>query len=207
MTQQEKIDRFWLWFESQAERLFAQPSQEIIDELTEQLATVDRGISCEVSQATTCSDRELILTAHSDTSRFKLIGTLVQRAPQIPGWRVLALKPPRGFAFHIDGKERLSISDWRFVPLKYSPDFSEFGLRIEMPEQDARLLDADSLSLILESGVGEVLLSLCSHMEFAGSSKTAGALSIHSLAETISDWALVRGPKSMRAWLPTLEQH
>ena len=116
MTQQEKIDRFWLWFESQAERLFEQPSLEIIDKLTEQLATVDWGISCEVSQVTTCSDRELILTAHSDTSRFKLIGTLVQRALQIPGWRVLALKPPRGFAFHIDGKERLSISDWRFVP-------------------------------------------------------------------------------------------
>lgn len=206
MTQQEKIDRFWLWFESQAERLFEQPSLEIIDKLTEQLATVDRGISCEVSQATTCSDRELILTAHGDASRFKLIGTLVQRAPQIPGWRVLALKPPRGFAFHIDGKESLSISDWRFVPLKSSPDFSEFGLRIEMPEQDAHLLDADSLWLILDSGVGEVLLSLCSHIEF-GSSKTAGALSIHSLAETISDWALVRGPKSMRAWLPTLEQH
>lgn len=206
MTQQEKIDRFWLWFESQAERLFEQPSLEIIDKLTEQLARVDWGISCKVSQVTTCSDRELILTAHSDTSRFKLIGTLVQRAPQIPGWRVLALKPPRGFAFHIDGKERLSISDWRFVPLKSSPDFSEFGLRIEMPEQDARLLDADALSLILETGVGEVLLSLCSHIEF-GSSKTAGALSIHSLAETISDWALVRGPKSMRAWLPTLEQH
>ncbi|MEQ8637786.1 hypothetical protein [Gimesia maris] len=206
MTQQEKIDRFWLWFESQAERLFEQPSLEIIDKLTEQLATVDWGISCEVSQVTTCSDRELILTAHSDILRFELIGTLVQRAPQIPNWRVLALKPPRGFAFHIDGKERLSISDWRFVPLKSSPDFSEFGLRIEMPEQDARLLDADSLSLILETGVGEVLLSLCSHIEF-GSSKTAGALSIHSLAETISDWALVRGPKSMRAWLPTLEQH
>lgn len=206
MTQQEKIDRFWLWFESQAERLFEQPSLEIIDKLTEQLATVDWGISCEVSQVTTCSDRELILTAHSDILRFELIGTLVQRAPQIPNWRVLALKPPRGFAFHIDGKESLSISDWRFVPLKSSPDFSEFGLRIEMPEQDARLLDADSLSLILETGVGEVLLSLCSHIEF-GSSKTAGALSIHSLAETISDWAFVRGPESVRAWLPTLEQH
>lgn len=206
MTQQEKIDRFWLCFESQAERLFEQPSLEIIDELTEQLATVDCGISCEVSQVTTCSDRELILTAHGDASRFKLIGTLVQRAPQISGWRVLALKPPRGFSFHVDGKERLSISDWRFVPLKSSPDFSAFGLRIEMPEQDARLLDEDSLSFILEEGVGEVLLLLCSHIEF-GSSETADALSIHSLAETIFDWALVRGPESMRAWLPPLEQH
>jgi hypothetical protein len=206
MTQQEKINRFWLWFESQAERLFAQPSLEIIDELTEQLATVDRGISCEVSQGTTCSDRELILTAHSDASRFKLIGTLAQRAPQISGWRVLALKPPRGFAFHIDGKERLSISDWRFVPLKSSPEFDEIGLRIEMPERDAQKLNEDALSLVLEEGVGEVLLSLCSHIEF-GFSETAGALSIHSLVETISDWALARGPKSMRAWLPPLEQH
>ncbi len=206
MIQQEKIDRFWLWFESQTEQLVDQPSLEIIDELAEQLANVDSGITAEVSNLTENSDRELIITAHGDILRFKLIGTLVQRAPQIPNWRVLALKPPRGFAFHIDGKESLSISDWRFVPLKSSPDFSEFGLRIEMPEQDAHLLDADSLWLILESGVGEVLLSLCSHIEF-GSSKTAGALSIHSLAETISDWALVRGPESVRAWLPTLEQH
>lgn len=206
MTQQEKMDEFWLWFESQAEQLVDQPSLEIIDELAEQLANVDSGITAEVSNMTENSDRELIITAHGDASRFKLIGTLVQRAPQIPGWRVLALKPPRGFSFHVDGKERLSISDWRFVPLKSSPEFDEIGLRIEMPERDAQKLNEDALSLVLEEGVGEVLLSLYSHIEF-GSSETAGALSIHSLAETISDWALARGPKSIRVWLPTLEQH
>ncbi len=92
------------------------------------------------------------------------------------------------------------------MPLKSSPEFDEIGLRIEMPERDAQKLNEDALSLVLEEGVGEVLLSLCSHIEF-GFSETAGALSIHSLAETISDWALARGPKSMRAWLPPLEQH
>ncbi len=94
MTQQEKMDEFWLWFESQAEQLVDQPSLEIIDELAEQLANVDSGITAEVSNLTENSDRELIITAHGDILRFELIGTLVQRAPQIPGWRVLALKPP-----------------------------------------------------------------------------------------------------------------
>jgi len=204
MMHLEENNQFWQWFEKQAEGLLKKPSFEVIDELAEQIKKVDPGITAEVSNCHESIDRELTVTSHCDQSKFELILDFVRMAPLVSGWQFQALKPPRGFSFQVEGKSGLSIGDWRFVPLKSSPEFTEIGLRIEMTEDDLKNMNDELLHEIIEEGVGEVLLSLCSHIEY-GSSMTPKAISLNSLAETLYSWALRRSPQSFHKYLQTIE--
>lgn len=204
MTSRAAATQFWQWFSLQAQAFLPLPSSEIIDDLAEQLASVDAALAPELSSPGAGATRELIITAHGDQSRFPLIRDLVAQAPDLPGWQIQAFKPPRGFDFQVSGLPGLSLSNWRFVPLKSSPEFTELGLQLELPEQDREKLDTETLTRIIEEGVGEVLASCCTHLQTT-STPTPGALPLQLLAETLSAWAIARGPAAIQPFLPAVD--
>lgn len=204
MTSKAAAAQFWQWFALQAQAFLPLPSLEIIDDLVEQLASVDAALFPELSSSGADTARELLITAHGDQSRFPMIRDLVDQAPDLPGWKIQAFKPPRGFDFQMVDLPGLSLSDWRFVPLKASPEFAELGLQLELPEQDRAKLDTETLTRIIEEGVGEVLASCCTHLQII-STPTPGALPLQRLAETLFAWAMARGPTSIQPFLPAVD--
>lgn len=204
MDRSQKHKDFWEWFEGKSDAFLTQPALALIDEILAELGKVDDGISAELSSYNLDTDRVLIVTSHGDQSRFQTISDLVSEAPLIEGWCFQALKPPRGFSFSVGGRPSYSFDDWTFVPLRSSANFEQMGLRIEVPAPDFEHVDNEVVLEILEEGVGEVLSSLCTHIE-TSLPNTHNAFPLPSLAEALHSWCLLRGPESIRVFLPDLE--
>ena len=88
------------WFEKNRSRLRREESATVADELAGQLLRIDGRLGVEVGEGLE-SDREVILTAFSDPDAFSLVHSIVDSLSAQDGWRFVALKPPRGFAFKI----------------------------------------------------------------------------------------------------------
>ena len=204
MERSKRILRFWRWFERDAMSLLRRPSLDIIEDFDERLQEIDVEISSEVSSRLADEDRELIITSHGMQSKFELIDEMVKLAPVIDGWSVQSLKPPRGFGFRVDGVDDIDLGKWKYVPLKKTMEYIEYCLRIEMPEQDRLRVDDIALFNIMEGGLGEVLFSLCSHVEYE-TSKTPGARPLDSLVVSVFSWAVCRGPASIKRFLPDVD--
>src|SRR5436190_4760520 len=106
------------WFEKNRSRLRREESATVADELAGQLLRIDGRLGVEVGEGLE-SDREVILTAFSDPDAFSLVHSIVDSLSAQDGWRFVALKPPRGFAFKISlGGNRVEAKAFGFVPLQ-----------------------------------------------------------------------------------------
>ena len=117
--------------------------------------------------------REMILTAWSDPAAFDAVRELVAAAPELPGWQIIALKPPRGFAFALDVDGlRIDASELQLEPLAAAEDPKLLGIRIYVPSASA----ADDehlgrvLPLVLETGIGEEAAAQIDHTDFVAGS-------------------------------------
>src|SRR5687768_7412868 len=95
------VQEFWRWFASEEAELRAAGGQVVADRVEAQLRLVDPRIGIEVGEPE--AQRELIFTAWSDAEAFPAVRALVEAAPKpLARWKLIALKPPRGFEFAID---------------------------------------------------------------------------------------------------------
>ncbi len=160
----DKSSRFWDWFRNYFEGVSELSStSDIVDQINEMLIRIDRRLALEVSDKDTAGLRELIISANGFEDLFVAVENLVDEAPEIDGWIVIALKPARGFdfVFKRDGLE-LTPAEWSFRPLEVEDH--NLGLQILMPNGQA-CLDDWTLEVILESGVGEKQFSVIKHIE------------------------------------------
>ncbi len=199
-----EADQFWEWFRSNADSLLQRPPTEVVDLVVDRLHAIDAELSAEVSGFLEDNSKELVLTSHGQPSWFEFIFEFRRRAPEIPHWRIRALKPPRGFDFTVASNPGLTIRDWMFVPLKRSSEFAEFGVRIEMSNDDYDLVDGRTVASIVEEGIGEVLLSVCAHIEF-DIVTNHNSMPIGQLCEAVHAWCMVHGPNAVRKFLPAIQ--
>lgn len=199
MSSQVNDQRFWKWLVQHSSTLLELPELEIVELVTTELHSFDADLFAEVSGILIPRYRNLVITSHGRTEKFDRIIRMVSNSPSIPNWNLVALKPARGFDFCRDEME-LAIRDWRFVTLKRDARFSSIGLRVEMSQHDLDLVDGQIVSDIVEEGIGEVLLSAVSHLEFGvfGSMKS---FSGNEIGEAIRSWCVLRGPKWMSKYL------
>ncbi len=153
-------ERFWSWFTANEQRFrnIEGPRNELpLDELLGALQEYSEGLWFEVGGAPE-GPRELIISAEGDTQYFSAITTLVNAAPQIEGWRIIAFKPAHGFDFTTDyeGVRVVSQAAW-FLPLQSQSDPNELGLLIGLPEFDETLEDEYWVACykVLDTGLGE----------------------------------------------------
>jgi hypothetical protein len=197
-------DQFWEWFKTNADSLIQRPAPEAVDAIIDRLHAINAEFSAEVSGFLTNNSKELVITSHGEPSCFDLIVDFVRRAPEIPRWKIRSLKPPRGFDFIVASNPDLAIRDWTFVPLKRNSEFTEFGVRIEMSQSDYDRVDGHLVASIVEEGIGEVLFSACTHFEFDVSAKQE-SMPIEQLCEAVHAWCTLRGPSSLRKFLPDID--
>ena len=163
-TDQEIYD-FCKWMRSNERRLFELPSHESVSEIAAQLETIDTGLGAEVLREIVGGRRELIITAFSNPDLFQLVHRIVDGVGPLPQWNVIALKPPRGFAFRITvGSRSISASDLSFIPLLET----NAGFRLIRPHYVKPGKNREELAwLVVETGLGEELAGRIQDLDFA----------------------------------------
>jgi hypothetical protein len=165
----ERMRRFVSWASANISRLEKKSDDEAAEDLYTALSDVDERLGVEVSTADDTQEREVIITAFSVQSLFPLVKRLVDLFPSIPGWKIIALKPPRGFEFKLTvGEHELNAEELEFQPM---PDING-SVQLLVPSKLFEMLPAgeervEFAWLILESGIGEELCSNIEELDFA----------------------------------------
>lgn len=175
-------EEFWRWFASEESDLRQADGQAVADAVEARLREIDPRVGIEVSDP--AEERELILTAWSQRDAFAVVHTLMAAAPQaLPGWKIIALKPARGFQFAIDvDGVRIDAGALRFEVLGSPQAPGALGVRIyapNAPAADERW--AQTLALIIETGIGEKAAAQIDYIEPGLGTPDANALPIDQL--------------------------
>ena len=103
--------------------------------------------------------KEFIITAEGDATYFDKAEDLVQMAPRLKGWKIIALSPPAEEleeTIYYDGLE-LKLADIWFVPLDSREEPHKLGIRIYLdnydPAEDDKFFYA--VNYLLEKMLGE----------------------------------------------------
>lgn len=188
------IESFWAWFRGAQRELLEASSPAVAELIHQRLRSSGWALGVEVSSPDEEEIRDIIFTAHSDSSLYPLVEGLVEAAPPTPRWRPIALKPALGFDFvtRMDGVD-LNASQLRFDPLAGAGFVLGICLYCpELPEVGDDVI-AGVLWQVLETGVGERAASRIGELQFGDHEDGPDALPIEELARYI-EWHYERGP-------------
>lgn len=162
---------FWSWFADNAERLLALPGEALVDEVYDRLVQVDDRLGIEVSAGPTAGgERELIVTAYALRDAIPVARDLAAQAPALPGWKVIGLRPGRGFGFTFRNDDgELQGTDIRFVPL--SAPGQPAHLKLVLPVSLDSLPEGERQQLgwqMLNAGLGELLAAQVDELDVVG---------------------------------------
>jgi hypothetical protein len=197
---QENIEVFWQWFEDhQADfEALTDTSDPFWDGAVKQLKRIDRRLWFEMSRPDG-GDREFIITAEGHVEVFPLVETIVARAPRLPGWRFIPLKPPMGFDFvtTYEGIRFDPHAMW-FLHLESSSRLDDFGIRVGVPNF-TRAIErqaSNAVAVILDAALGERSAALdIQHVEVSTlpeNPQAAGYVELHELPRYL-EWRKRKG--------------
>lgn len=178
------LNDFAQWFRMESGRLRHTPSEQVVDETLDYLTKIDDRIGVEVLRDEQAGDRELILTGFSDPEVFPVIYEIAEALNDIEGWKIVPLKPARGFGFSItvDGN-KLAAKDLRFRAIDSIPN----GFQLIAPGISVSGGEAEEMAwLIVETGIGEEASGRITHLEFGGPQDRQNSRPISELADSIS---------------------
>lgn len=158
--EEKKAEEFWNWFKSNNRkfRTFAIPEREaLLDEFEEYLHLYNPHIYFEISEEEN-GINELIITAEGDHNYFGIVEHLVDKAPQISGWEVIAFKPALGFDF-IHERDGLVFDpkEMWFLPMTSKQQPSVIGLMVGIIDfrEENKEPALNAVWKILDTGIGE----------------------------------------------------
>ena len=157
-------EEFWAWFSAEEPRLLASDPKDATCEIEDRVRSLDPRIGVELGDAVV---RELIFTVYVQIEAFSLVKALVAAAPKFDRWKMIALKPARGFDFAIDVAGRsVDASAITFEPLDSPAMPAAIGIRCFVDDALAsNPNNAGILRLIVATGIGEEAAARISHME------------------------------------------
>lgn len=157
-------DEFWTWFSAQEPRLRSADPKDVTGEIEDRVRLLDERIGVELGDAII---RELIFTVYVQVEAFAMVKALVAAAPKFDCWKMVALKPARGFDFALDVDGRaVDASAITFEPLDSPAMPGAIGLRFFV--DDALAANANRggvLRLIVATGIGEEAAARITHIE------------------------------------------
>lgn len=190
-------DEFVRWFLGHANALGSLGPDGAVGVIVDQLAKLDDSLSAEIAR---CPDStyELIVSAGGHPDLFPLVKSVCVQLVA-PGWRVIALKPARGFDFTINSAGgRVSPSSFRFAPMESKRKPDELGVRLFAPSEMHDAL-ADMTGLILETGLGEESAALIEYVEVAPLQSDSDGIGIHDLSAFVHWWHARRAENRRRS--------
>jgi hypothetical protein len=158
MSRESAIAEYWRVFTEFSPQLAELTTAEdpIYDQLLEKLHLIDPGLFIELS-AESDHQRELVITADGNSELFALADQVVDAAPRLVGWTILALKPRLGFPESVmwEGVS-VNIADVVFDP--FTPeDSDELVLQLFVPGITEQEVDSAHNALLraLDHALGE----------------------------------------------------
>lgn len=158
MSLRQRGCKFWEWFKANASKIAESKHDDPVRlALLDELQRVNREFYYEVSVDEV--PREFILTVEGKIDLFELVRALVALAPEIVGWRVVALKQPMGFNFTTRyGDVTIDVRRLKFKPLmNRASSPPRFGLRVGIPDfnVDDQLAARNAVLVALDTALGE----------------------------------------------------
>jgi hypothetical protein len=135
-------DRFWSWFvENNNKYLFINQidsieiKEQLFNEFTEQLHRYCDKLFYEIGGHPHDTEVELIITAEGVSENFRKVELLVNSAPLIKDWKIIAFKPTmgKGFKTIINGKE-FDPAKIIFIPLDNEENPTGVGIHVCYPD-------------------------------------------------------------------------
>lgn len=192
-------DEFATWMKAHAARLRAAHPARAADEIGDAVIAVDGRLGVEVSEPPpdeAAADRELIITAFSDRSAVPLARTLAQAIAGLPGWEVIALRPPRGFDCTVAiGDTELPAAELRFLPDPRTPRAIQLVVPTVLLDRVAAQEAEELAWLVVEAGIGEELASVISEINLVEKTRGVEGQPLTALAEHVQGLRPIpRGP-------------
>ncbi len=168
------------------------PMAQLVAALHQRLMRIDEHLGVEVAK--TQHGIEVLFTAYAVPERIPLVRKLVEGAPEMLGWKLVALRPPAKDPFtHSRGGVDIASKDVFFYPLIAKSRPGSVGIRLYVPAAVLTMEGRDDLLWCLVSkAAGE---QSASHIEFLDAAATPAKLDeqlpLAELGEFIS-WTLRR---------------
>lgn len=158
---------FWNWFLNNNEQLTMLDDlndterQQLLDAMQHQLDGYSEGLSFEIGEPTP-SGRTLTFSAEGDLDLFSAVAELVENAPVLDWWDVIAFRQPKGKGLKVQfDKYHFDTSKMFFQQLENESSPDVIGLMVALPDFPANAKEEviDDLSVgvyvTLEAMIGE----------------------------------------------------
>lgn len=137
-SKEERIEAFWKWFVDNQQSFENLPrphdSESVhqqLDQIRNELIKISDGLVAEVSKNQE-GFRDLTISAEGDKDKFPIVREIVDKAPQIQGWNIVAFRQRAPIAFVLETPSiRYSTDEMFFEPLI---DGSEFDAIVYAPD-------------------------------------------------------------------------
>lgn len=146
--------QFWKWFRNNSDRLFhfEQEQDSLVQELTNQLQKVYKGLAFAFSNVKENGKREFIISADGRKELFPRVLRLVESAPSLDSWEIIAFRQPVG-CFDVNlGDRVLKHTDVYFIPLD---EADKLGVKLYIREYDGSDIYKHACLILLDSILGE----------------------------------------------------
>lgn len=186
-------ERFWKWFESNSNSLMRikRNQNKILESLQSELSKVCEGLTFEISSKTS-SGREFVISADGMRARFSPVLRLVGAAPNLPGWRIIAFRQPKGTHFTIEfGSQKLSLDEVWFTatPNAYLLDLTFYVKGLARRNKD---LIMGATFIALDTALGEFdVETKIGKIDFKPAPRSplkAGLKTFHELPVFVKEW-------------------
>ena len=171
-TTEQKLQTFVSWARHNLPKLRHEPSDVVAGLLGDAVLCIDDQLGVEVENDDG-DVREVIVTSFSDPTLFDLVRRIVTMLSDLPNWKFIALKPPRGFGFSLTvGEQQIDAKSLQFAPILDIKGGLQLILSSSAFDDLPIGKEAEELAwLIVETGVGEELAVQLNHLEFCKSEK------------------------------------
>jgi hypothetical protein len=151
-----KEEKFWTWFGKNSNRYLTLDKSnraKLFDELNREIHKVDSNLTFEFSPLFDNGLRKFIISADGIKESFPSVKNLVNKAPVIPNWDIIAFRQPKADYKQIRYKG-ITI-DFKDVYFRYSKDNGKIGLELNIKEYEETKEWNASTFLLLDMVVGE----------------------------------------------------
>jgi hypothetical protein len=156
---QSEDERFWAWFQRNSARLldFEADRDAAFADLASALWRVDRGLAFEFGPA--ARPRDFVVSAEGIVELFPVVTRLVEAAPSMPDWHVIAFRQPGkpSLAVEFDGQSLGADDLWFRASRSGSRTNLEAHIR-GLTEANARLLMGAAF-ILLDNALGEYVVA------------------------------------------------
>ncbi|MBQ9638899.1 MAG: hypothetical protein IJV22_05015 [Bacteroidales bacterium] len=155
-------EKFWQWFVDNSEALTMQDDldpkekEQLLEELQHQLEDYCQGLTYEIGEPTP-TGRTFTVSAEGDTDLFRYVVELIDNAPDVDWWTMVAFRQPQGKDLRVVfDKFRFETKKMYFMQLENEVEPDILGVRVALPDP----VDDDEDQLVgvyvtLEALIGE----------------------------------------------------